>query len=191
MLNSNYENRYLTPEEIEESVLSKFDDADENHERYHEFCVDSCIGYSPVDKKKLIDVDNAIIVIKYGSDVIYIRVVDGKVVGERPHEFYMVYKPDKFLACAIRQGGKDTYIKIKNNNESSMEYDISVYVMVHYNEGIFTLYFTPDEAKFTENLIIGNDIELATIAKSAKRFFHLPSNFRSFPKTNDESEDDE
>lgn len=191
MKNNNFEDRYVSPEEIMEDVYEKFDDAEAHHERYHEFHIQSCVGYSAKGDTALNDVQNAIIVIKKGTDIINIRVVDGKVVVERPDEFYLLYKPEKYLVCALRQGDKDTFIKIKNGENFSVEDDITVYMMIHHEKGLFTLFFTPEEAKFTEPFIFGNDVEFATIAKSMMRFSRIPSNFRSLPKDREESEDDE
>ena len=190
MKNTHFEGRYISPEEIRDYVLDKFADAEEHHEKYHEFWIDSCVGYS-APGTPMTEVSDAIIVIKSGTDVVYFRIVDGKLIGDRPDEFYLVYRSEKYLVCALRQNGKERYIKIKDGNDYSLEDDITVFVMIHHSGGIFNLYFTPDEAKFVEHPIIGNDTELATTAKAIKRFFHLPSNFRSLPKGTEESEDDE
>lgn len=198
--NNYYEDRYISPEETKEYVIGKFDDASEHPSRYHEFWIDEQIGYSEAGKNSLLDkvgtrlfpkVLNAIIVLKYRTDVINIRVVDGKVVGDCPEEFYLVYRPDKVLACAQRVKGNETYIRIRPDDDCSVDFDITVFVMIQYETGLFSVLYTPETARFTEPFISGNHEELFDFMKSVKRFFHLPSNFRSLPKDTEESEDEE
>ena len=132
---------------------------------------------------------NAIIAVKYNTDIIYIRIADGKIQGTRPDEFYMIYRPGKVLAIGLRQDGKSTFIKIKEGEEHSLDLDITAFIIVQHEEGIFTLFYAPDDAMFTEPLIAGNDGELSILMKFIKRFFRLPSNFRSLPKETQEEDD--
>jgi len=191
MKNINFEGRYVSPEEIQELVYDKFDDAGKHHEKFHEFYIGDFVGYSPTDSNRFSKVMNAIVVIKNSTDIVSLRIADGKIIGDQPKEFYLVYKPEKYLVCALSLEGKETFIKIDEKDDLAQDNDITVYVMIHSSKGIFTLYFSPDEGHFTEPMIAGTEEELTTIAKSTKRFFHLPANFRSLPKENEESEDEE
>lgn len=191
MKENNFEGRYVSPEEIQEYVLTKFEDSMEHHERYHEFFIDSCIGYSPEKSSATTNVSNAIIAVKYNTEVIYIRIVDGKILGTHPDEFYLVYRTGKHLACGLRQAGNETFIRIKENDDCSADFDMTVFIMIQHEGGIFTLFYTPDKAMFTEPFITGNEEKITTLMKSVKRFFCLPSNFRSVSKNAEDSEDDD
>lgn len=195
MKNINFEGRYVSPEEIQELVYKKFEEAGEHHEKFHEFHIGNMTGYSAKGNNRFSKIMNAIVVIKNAADIVSLRIADGKVIGDQPQEFYLVYKPEKYLVCALSLDDKDTFIKINEKDDLAQDNDITVYMMIHHTQGIFTLYYTPDEAHFTENPITCSALcpeeNLNVIAKATKRFFHLPSNFRSLPKENEESENEE
>ncbi len=201
MKNSTFEGRYISPEEIEQYVLEKIEDAEENPDKYYKMWIDESIGFcSPDTNEKILGkqlsykcekVLNAIIVIKSGADTVVCRIKDGKVTDERPDAFFIAYKPKKFLVCAHCKGEHETFIKIKNGDEDAYEKDISVYVMIHHTYGLFRLYYVADEGRFIEDPVCDESANRGSIAMSMLRFHHIPSNFRSLPKEGKESEDDD
>ena len=202
MKNINFEGRYVSTEEIAKYVHAKIDDAQVNPDMYYQLWIDSEIGFCSPDTNAKISGKNictytyekvlhAIIVIKSGTDVVICRIKDGKVTDERPDEFFLAYKPNKLLVCAHRKGDHDTFVKIKNGDPDAFEKDITVYVMIHSSNGLFRLYFSPDEAKFVEDPVYDDDADRHTIASTMLRFHHIPSNFRTLPVNNESEDDDE
>ena len=191
--NNYYEDRYISPEEIQEYVLEKFKEAHNNHGHYHEFWIDQDgIGYSREGSSQLGRVENAIIVLKYGTDVVNVRMADGKVVGgDNPDDLYLVYRPRKFLVCAQYLKGNETFMKFKSDEAFAIDFDITVFILIQHETGVFCLLYTPETARFSEPYIVLENDETAAFMGSIRRFFHLPSNFRSLPKDTEESEDDE
>ena len=199
MTNRNFEGRYVSPEEIQQYVLEKIENAESNPDKYYQMWIDDSIGFcSPDTNVKLHgqqlsftyeEVLNAIIVIKSGTDTVVCRIKDGKITDERPEAFFLAYKPNKFLVCACCKDGHETFIKIKNGDEEAFKKDITVYLMIHHTYGLFRLYYVADEGKFIEDPI-DDSANRGSVAMSTLRFHHIPSNFRTLPKVDDESEDD-
>lgn len=199
MTNRNFEGRYVSPEEIQQYVLEKIENAESNPDKYYQMWIDDSIGFcSPDTNVKLHgqqlaftyeEVLNAIIVIKSGTDTVVCRIKDGKITDERPEAFFLAYKPNKFLVCACCKDGHETFIKIKNGDEEAFKKDITVYLMIHHTHGLFRLYYVADEGKFIEDPI-DDSANRGSVAMSTLRFHHIPSNFRTLPKVDDESEDD-
>ncbi len=192
MKNSNIDNHPTSQEELAESVFAKFDDAEEHPERYHAFWITpQAIGYAPMILEGQF-VENALVVIKQQDRVVHQKVIDGKIPpSERPDQLYLVYKPDKHMSVAITEKGKESFIKIKNNDPFSREDDTTVFIVIHIEGEIFFLYFTPDEGIFVENRITGTDNQLKTVFNATKRFFGLHSNFRSYARPITEEEEEQ
>ena len=202
MKNLNNVGRYVSPEEIQEYVLEKIEDAEGNPDKYYQLWIDDSIGYcSPDTNPKVLGrqifayecekVINAIIVIKYGTDTVICRIKDEKIVDERPEAFFLAYKPDKFLVCACCKDGHETFYRIKNGIEDASQNDITVYLIIHTPHSLFRLYFVPDEGKFIEDPVYDGTVNKGSIALATLRFHHIPSNFRTMPKGINESEDDD
>lgn len=201
MKNTNFEGRYVSPEEIQQYVLEKIEDAEGNPDKYYQMWIDESIGFcSPDTNEKILGkqltykyekVLHAIIVIKSGTDIVICRIKDGKLTDERPDAFFLAYKPNRFLVCACCKEGQETFIKIKNGNEDAYEKDITVYLMIHHTHGLFRLYYVADEGRFIEDPVYDDSVNCGSIAMSMLRFHHIPSNFRTLPKVDNESEDDD
>ena len=201
MTNRNFEGRYVSPEEIQQYVLEKIEDAEDNPDKYYQMWIDDSIGFSSPDTNvklygkqltfKYEEVLNAIIVIKSGSDTVVCRIKDGKITDERPEAFFLAYKPNKFLVCACCKDGRETFFKIKNGDKDAECKDTTVYLMIHRPHGLFRLYYVADEGKFIEDPVCDTTVNSGSIALSTLRFHHIPSNFRNLPKVEDESEDDD
>ena len=153
--NNHISRNRLSHEELEEKVLDKLKDSEVHPEQYHAFWIGAqTIGYAPMVLAKQ-QVSNAIIVIKQGNNIVNLRIYDGKIVSpEPPEEFYMAYKSGKHLSAALNTKGKETFLRIKQNDRYSLEDDTTVYFMIHSGCEVFTLYFTPEEGVFVENRFI-------------------------------------
>ncbi len=191
MRNSTFEGRYVSPEEIQQYVLDKIEDAEGNPDKYYQMWIDDSIGFSSPETNAKIrgkqitymyeKILNAIIVIKSGTDTIVYRIKDGKITDERPEAFFIAYKPDKSLVCACCKDGHETFIKIKNGDEDAYMKDITVYLMIHHTHGLFRLYYVADEGKFIEDPI-DDSVNRGSIAMTTLRFHHIPSIFAHCPR---------
>ncbi len=181
MKNPNIDNHHISQEELAEIVFDKFDDAEEHPERYHAFWITPRdIGYAPMVLEGQ-SVKNAIVVIKQQDRIVHQKIIAGKIPpAERPDQLYLVYKPGKHMSVAITEKGKDSFIKIKNDDPFSREDDTTVFIVIQTKHEIFFLYFTPEEGIFVENRFIGDEAELKTVYNATRRFFGLHSNFRTY-----------
>ena len=191
---ANHEITRLTPEEIKNRVEKKLLDAEENPQHYHTIWLsNSLIGFSAFDFD-FNQINDAIIVLKQGSNVLYIKIEDGKVVNEPKLEnMYLAFKSDKSVNCRACIDGHTQYFHIKQHDDFAVEDKATIYIVLkHDKTHLFTLFFTPEEGELMYRNDMWPQYMLETLYKAHRKFFALPSNFRNAPKTpSEESEDEE
>ena len=180
---ANTELTRLTPEELKERVEEKLLDAEEAPKNYYTLWISpNLIGFSALNFD-FNPVNEAIIVLKQGTNVLSIKIENGKVVGPVPENIYLAYKPHKSVNCRVCIDGQTQYYRIKQHDDFAVEDNATVYVILKHDQSyLFELYFTPEECEFVYRNDEYHQYELDTLYRSHRKFFALPTNFRNPPK---------
>ena len=190
---ANNEITRLTPEELKERVEKKLLDAEENPEEYYTIWISpNLIGFGVLDFD-FNPINDAIIVLKQGANVLSIKIENGKVAGSVPENICLAFKPGKSVNCRTCIDGCKQFFRIKQHDAYSIEDDATVHIVAKHDQSyLFELFFTPEEGELVYSNEKYSQYELDTLYKAHRKFFALPSNFRNAPKTQSaESEDEE